>query len=83
MYHSLLKRMDKEKAIILTKELVIEAAMMQLYSLVPIINAEEALNKSQKDIENLLTEIVEKFPNTDWELIESTRKSFAYRMRKI
>jgi len=82
MYRSLLKRMDKEKAINLVKELIIEAAMMQLYSLIPKISADDALTKSQEEINDLLTEIVEKFPNTDWERIESKGISFAYRITR-
>ncbi len=82
IYRSLLKRMEKEKALNIIGNLILRASMRQLYSLVPQLKPEDALSKSEEEIEVLLTEIIEKFPNTEWHLLESTKNSFAYRITR-
>lgn len=82
IYRALLKRMDKEKAEKIIKETICRSAIIQLYSLVPIIDQKMIEGTSKEEVEILLTEIVEKFPNTDWEMIKATEKSFAYRIHR-
>lgn len=82
IYRALLERMDKDEALKVVKKTIQESAIMQLYSLIPKIKREKILSiaKSKEEREKILTDIVEKFPNTDWELVEASETKFAYRI---
>ncbi|MHA1383029.1 MAG: L-2-amino-thiazoline-4-carboxylic acid hydrolase [Candidatus Helarchaeota archaeon] len=82
IYRELLKKMSQDKAEKIIRETILEASIIQLYSLVPIIKKEDILSKSQEERNEILTKMIDKFPNTDWEVLHSTKSSFAYRINR-
>ena len=82
LYRALLKIMKGDEAEILIKKVIKESAIRQLYSLVPIIDKERILSLPIEEREENIKKLVGKFPNADWEIMESTGTTFAYRITR-
>ncbi len=82
LYRALSAKMGKDKAEKIIKQTILESAIMQLYSMVPRIDKTKILSKPTEERERSITNLVEKFPNTDWELLEASETSFAYRITR-
>jgi len=82
IYNTLKNRMEQEKALKITKRMIREAAIMQLYSLIPILKKKEIEAIPQEKQQEVLTEIIDRFPNADWKILEVTENSFTYRITR-
>jgi len=82
IYRALLDRLSKKKAKSIIREVILEASIIQLYCLVPIIHKDEILSKNQEERNRELSEMIEKFPNTDWKVLQSSENSFGYRITR-
>ena len=82
IYNTLKNRMEQEKALKITKRMIREAAIMQLYSLIPILKKKEIEAIPQEKQQVVLTEIIDRFPNADWKILEVTENSFTYRITR-
>ncbi|MFX0102791.1 MAG: L-2-amino-thiazoline-4-carboxylic acid hydrolase [Candidatus Hodarchaeota archaeon] len=82
VYRALLDRLPREEAERITREVILAGAMAFLRGTVPVLRREEILSKTKEEQEALLTSIIEKFPNPDWEIVETTETSFFYRITR-
>ena len=82
LYRLLKQTMPQEKAEEVIKAVIMESAIAQLYSLIPKLKREEIEKHTPEEMETILTDIVTKFPNTDWHLLEATETSFAFRITR-
>jgi L-2-amino-thiazoline-4-carboxylic acid hydrolase-like protein len=80
IYRVLKTLISQEEAERIIKKVVMAAAIKQLYSLVPQLEKAKMLSMSDEERKETLTEIVEKFPNTDWELLNMPKGVYAYRI---
>ena len=62
--------------------MILEASIIQLYSLVPLIKKDEILSKTPEQRNKMLEKMIDKFPNTDWEVLESSETTYAYRITR-
>lgn len=82
LYRVLKEALPADRAEAVFRKLVLEAAVAQLYSTVPKLSREDLVAKSPAAREALLTEIVEAFPNTDYEIVEASDTTFWYRITR-
>ncbi|MHA1271799.1 MAG: L-2-amino-thiazoline-4-carboxylic acid hydrolase [Promethearchaeota archaeon] len=82
LYRLLKKDYGNEKAREIISDVIFNSSIAQLYSLIPIMKKEDIEAKSTEEREKLFTEIVNKFPNADWELIESSERKFSYKITR-
>ncbi|MHA1150353.1 MAG: L-2-amino-thiazoline-4-carboxylic acid hydrolase [Promethearchaeota archaeon] len=82
IYRRLMKNMDKEKALKIVKKVIVNSAITQLYSLAPLIKKHDMQSRTQEENKDFIIQLIEKFPNTDWELLEATQTSFRYKITR-
>lgn len=79
LYKALRKRVGPEKALALTREVILGASILFLSYQVPRLKKQEVLVLKQEERVQLLSEIIERFPNTDiGEVIMEGDEVFGY-----
>lgn len=78
LYRELLSRCPPAEAERIIRAVIIESAIMQLYTLVPKLSKSEILALSPDERQQRFCSIINQFPNADWRLAQVTDTDYGY-----
>ncbi len=78
LYRELLNMLTSEEAEQIIREVIIESAVMQLYSLIPKISKDQIMAMTPDARREKFCGIVEQFPNADWVMKKASEDEFEY-----
>ena len=82
LYRILLKRFTPERAEDIIRNVIKNAAIQFLRGTLPLLDREEILEMDNEEKEEILTSLIEKFPNSDWEIVKTKDDEFHYRITR-
>ncbi|MHA1996694.1 MAG: L-2-amino-thiazoline-4-carboxylic acid hydrolase [Promethearchaeota archaeon] len=82
IYRALLALLPETDADEIARLLIKEAAMAFLHGTVPVLSRDAILSMSGEEREEMMSGVMDRFPNTIWVLAESTETSFFYKIMR-
>ena len=78
LYRELLQRIPQVDAERIVRKVIIESAVMQLYTLIPKISRDAILALNPEDRKVKFCDIIDQFPNADWKIHKVTDTEYGY-----
>ncbi len=78
LYRALLKKRPQPEAERIIREVIVESAVMQLYSLVPRFSKERINELPAEERKEKFCSLINQFPNADWEINKISEQEYSY-----